>query len=372
MNRRSFLLRAASVSGSAGLLASCSRGKRFTGYAFVANAEGGAVAAVDLGVLAVARYVRLNGNPTAVFAHPNRPFVYALTPNTGRVHEIGTGTLTLLRTTKVCDEAITMRLSTDGASVYVLCQNPQRLVALDTASLRVVWQTQLPAASLDFEVDPGGEFLAVSHGASGKISIVSTARRAVDHVISTGSETGLVCFRSDSKLLIAASPAERTLNFYRMPDGALEVKLPLAVRPDHFCFKQDQGQLFVTGDGMDAVVAVYPYFTPQIGGTVLAGHAPGAMAASREFLFVANSKSGDVSVLNIETQRVIAVAPAGANPSFIAITPDNQYALVLNQASGDMGVILIPSITRTRRRTASLFTMIPVGSSPVSAAVVQI
>ena len=76
-----------------------------------------------------------------------------------------------------------------------------------------------------------------------------------------------------------------------------------------------------------------------------------------------------MTILNIETQRVIAVATVGREPCHITITPDGQYALVLNRASGDMAVIRIAAITGTRRRPAPLFTMIPVGSKPVSAVV---
>jgi len=96
------------------------------------------------------------------------------------------------------------------------------------------------------------------------------------------------------------------------------------------------------------------------------------MAASPGRLFVANSKSGDVSILNIDSRKVMAVAPAGANPGYIAITPDEQYALVLNEDSGDIAVLWVPGITRTHARTAPLLTMIPVGSRPVSAAFVEI
>jgi len=51
--------------------------------------------------------------------------------------------------------------------------------------------------------------------------------------------------------------------------------------------KQDGGELFVTGAGMDGVVIVNPYRT-EITETVLAGHAPGAMAVSDSLLFVAS------------------------------------------------------------------------------------
>jgi hypothetical protein len=63
----------------------------------------------------------------------------------------------------------------------------------------------------------------------------------------------------------------------------------------------------------------------------------------------------------------------GTEPSSITITPDDQYALVLNQASGDMAVIRIPNVTRAARsKKGPLFMLIPVGSKPVSAAVVAI
>jgi YVTN family beta-propeller protein len=169
------------------------------------------------------------------------------------------------------------------------------------------------------------------------------------------------------------------LSIFHVPSRRLMANLPLAVRPDQLCFKSDGGQIFVTGDGMDAVVVVYPYYTPQIGETVLAGHSPGAMAASTSpgYLFVANPKSADVSILDIETSKVLMVTPVGAEPSYIAITPDDKYALILNQTSGDMAVIRIPSVTSAateerRWKKGPLFTLIPVGSKPVSAAVVSI
>jgi YVTN family beta-propeller protein len=148
--------------------------------------------------------------------------------------------------------------------------------------------------------------------------------------------------------------------------------LPLAIRPDQLCFNRDGGQLFISGEGRDAVVVVYPYFVPQIAETVLAGHAPGAMAATERYLFVANPKVGDVSILNIARRKMVALVAVGSEPAHIAITPNDQYALVLNRKSGDMAVIRTSAIVPDRRKSAALFTMIPVGSRPVSAAVMAV
>ncbi len=118
---------------------------------------------------------------------------------------------------------------------------------------------------------------------------------------------------------------------------------PSPFAPDNFCFNSDGGQLFVTGEGVDGVVIVYPY-RQEVGQTVIAGHAPGAMATSDAYLFVASPHSNDVSVLSIGTQKVIAVLPVGNDPGFIAVTPENQYALVLNRESGDVAVLRVDLI----------------------------
>ena len=102
---------------------------------------------------------------------------------------------------------------------------------------------------------------------------------------------------------------------------------------------------------------------------MLAGHAPGAMAASGSLLFIASPQSGDVSILNIPTRKVIGVVQVGSDPGFVVVTPDDQYALVLNRKSGDVAVLRVGGITPNRYKSWSLFTVIPVGSKPVSAAI---
>jgi YVTN family beta-propeller protein len=122
---------------------------------------------------------------------------------------------------------------------------------------------------------------------------------------------------------------------------------------------------------MDAVVVVYPFFTPQVGDTVLAGHAPGAMDVSEDLLFVASPLSGDVSILSIATRKLIRVIPVGSDPGFIRVTANDQYALVLNRKSGDLAVLSVPAIAQKKNRYSprGLLTVIPVGSRPVSAVV---
>src|SRR5581483_1469343 len=103
--RRNFL------AGAALAATGCRQRKAFSGYAFVANSEGGAVAAVDLGAFAVARHIRMDGQPTAVAADQDTHRVFVLTPDNGSVHEIRADRLALTRANSVAKRALTMRIA---------------------------------------------------------------------------------------------------------------------------------------------------------------------------------------------------------------------------------------------------------------------
>lgn len=356
------------------LAAACTRPQEgFRGYAFIANQEGGAIAAVDLGALAVARHIPLEGAPTEVTAAVQRPSVYALTPENGTVHEIQIDNLRLSRKLAVASQAITMALAVDERTLYVLARDPRLLVAVDLGnskndSFKTDWTLPLPDEPVGMALSPDGKTAAVSSAAA--VYLVDLESRRLSAPLGQGNY-GPVQFLTDSKTLVAGNCGERLLSAYNVAAQRLITHLPLSVRPDRFCFSRDGGQLFVTGDGMDAVVVVYPFFTPQVGDTVLAGHTPGAMDVSEDLLFVASPPSGDVSILSIATRKVIAVVPVGTDPGFIRVTANDQYALVLNRKSGDVAILSVPAITQKKNRykTAALLTVIPVGSRPVSAVV---
>ncbi|MBV9225148.1 MAG: hypothetical protein JOY85_14030, partial [Acidobacteriaceae bacterium] len=139
----------------------------------------------------------------------------------------------------------------------------------------------------------------------------------------------------------------------------------------------DGGELYVSGEGMDGVAIVFPYQMLEVQQTVLAGRDPGIMACSEDpgYLFVGSASGTDVCVLNIYNRRVIGIVDITQKPTFITITPDSRYALILDEQSGNMAVIHITAIRTTGtagryKSGASLFTMVPVGIKPVQAVVV--
>jgi YVTN family beta-propeller protein len=366
--RRSFLLAGAAT------LASCKpkRSHGYEGYAFVANAEGGAVAAVDLTAFAVVKHIPVSGRPTAVIAPSEGNAVYALTPENGTVHEIDASTLTLRRSIRVVPAALTMRYDAEENCLWVVAARPGKLVRVPLEEFRADGEISLPSDPFDLDLSHDGKTGAVSFGPEGSCALLDLTARKVRQRIRVGDSIGAILFRSDGRCLLVANLGARLLSIYDVASGRVVTHLPLAVRPDNFCVRSDGGQLFITGEGGDDVVIVYPHKTPMVAETVLAGRAPASMGVSTgkpDFLFVTNPQSGNVTVLDIATRKVVGIVSVGAEPVYVTPTPDGQYALVLNRRSGDMAVIRIATIAGKRTRLAPLFTMIPVGSGPVCAAV---
>lgn len=372
VGRRQFI-----SAGIAPLAAACrrKRGSGFNGYAFVANEDGKAIAVVDLVAFALVRHVRLDDAPTAVIGHDGvkpEPSVYVLTPRSGHILQIHSERLEVVRRVGLGTPAISMRLSPDHRFLWVLCAD-RRLMSVDLPSFRISSRIKLPADPVDFDLSRQTGLAAVSYGSAGFVSQLDLKSGSAAQTARLSDQLGIVRYRSDGKALLVANKGGRMLTVLDALQNRVVTHLPLAIRPDSFCFnKKDEGQLFISGEGEDAVVVVYPYYVPQVAETVLAGDAPGAMASSNTHLFIANPQAGDISILHIERRQVVAVADVGAEPAHIVVTPDDQYVLVLNRQSGDMSVIRTAGIVPNRRKTAALFTIIPVGSKPVSAAVMAV
>jgi YVTN family beta-propeller protein len=365
-NRRDFILVSATAFG-------CGRRKAtgYPGYAFVANTGEHTVAAVDLTTFSVVRQIGLESAPSGVIGHAERRSVYVLIPQNAAIFEIDAADLVVKRKISLKGTAVSMRLASGGSSLWVLCRSPHALVRVSLDRFQVSLRIKLPAEPADFDLSNDGLAAAAVSTDAPSLAYMDLTKAAVARIVPAGDDPRAVRFRLDGRQMLVANRSLRRITIVESKSGATLVHLPLPVEPANFCTKSDGGEIYVTGRGMDAVVGVYPYRT-EVAETLLAGRGPGVMAISPspEYLFVANPESGDVTVLDVYTGTMLAAVKVGQEPCCITFTPDNQYALVVNHRSGDLAVIRVAAIKAGRNKAAPLFTMIPVGTAPVSAVVV--
>jgi len=366
-SRRAFLT-AASV---AAIGCSRRRATGYAGYCLVANRDGHSVAVIDLSTFRLLRSIGLGTAPSSVVAHPRLPRAFVLTPDNGTVLEIDANSLAVSRRVRVGSRTASMLLAPDNRALWVLCQEPAALIEITLDSFQPYRHIQLPSQPRAFDLSPDGRAAI----AADSVLIASLDRAAVEHTVAVAGPPGVISFQQKGAQIIVGCEADRSVTMIDAPTGRTLVRLPIAVAPRHLCFA-DEGTLFVSGDGKDAVVIIYPYQT-EVGETVLAGRAPEGMAVAAaqggaRYLLVSNPATNSVTVLDVDSRRLVAVVEVGREPGSILITPDNQYALVLNEKSGDLAVIRIAALAARRFKSAPLFTLIPVGQRPVGAAVVTL
>ena len=394
--KSTILSRRALLGAAASAMVGCGRKKatRIPGYCFVANQGSRSVAAVNLESFRVQRQISLDSAPAAVVAHPSKPKVFVLGPDAGAIYEIDAATLAVSRRVRAGNLAVAMSISPAGDSLWVLYRDPAMLVELPLDSLKPGRRVRLPSPPDSFDLatvkgnQDGRGLAAVASRTDRTIVLASLGNAVVERTIAVGAEPSLVSFGQDGGILIAGNGPEHSITIFDVATGKTVVRLPLPLAPRHFCATSDGGQLFVTGDGMDAVVVVFPYLT-EVYQTILAGRAPGAMAVTDDasglsMLMVANRETSGITVLDFNDYKLVAVVTVGQGPGQILLTPapERQYVLVLNETSGDLAVIRTRALATTpkgaqrqlsaRERSAPLFTLIPVGERPVSAAVVTL
>jgi DNA-binding beta-propeller fold protein YncE len=379
ISRRAWLLGATALAG-------CGRQKapRITGYCFVANQGDRSIAVVSMERFRVLRHVALDAAPSAVLAHPHRPRVLVLAPDAGTVFEVDGATYAISRKVRAGNQAISMQLSPEGDALWVLYRDPAALIEVPLDTLRPRRRIPLAAAPESFDLVMHQQrkvpIAAIASREGRTIWLASLATGAIEHTIVPQDEPSLVSLQWDGAQVTAGSWRERTATIFETATGKTVVRLPLPLAPRQFCVSGDGGQLFITGDGMDAVVVLYPSET-EIGQTVLAGRAPGSMTATPKdvnppYLMVTNPEADGITVLDIRDYSLVAAVEVGRGPCRILLTPDGQYALVLDEKSGDMAVVRMLALSTTpsgayrrfRPAPAPIFTLIPVGDRPVAAA----
>ena len=348
-------------------LSACARkrGTRYQGWLFVASGDEKEIAVADLATFRRVATIPLPCAADQLFQSGSR--VFALCREARVLLEVDLDKFRLSGKIALPGKPLAVRLLADAA--IILTDDPATLLHVDLAARRITARLQLPATPADLDLN--GPLAALTLPARNSILRASVPDLKMIGSTNVGVSCGALRFRRDGKTILAGAAAARELVAIDAHSGALLSRLPLPVSPSRFCFNPDGGQMFVTGKGGDALTIVSP-FQNEVAETILAGRTPYAMAVSdrRNLLFVTNPDSGDLTILDIDTRGVSASVHVGENPGEVLLTPDGEYALVMDQRSGNVSVVRITTVLDRKVKIKPLFTVFPTATDARSALIV--
>ena len=372
ISRRALL---ASAVAAAFVSEQCGRklASRYFGWLFIASAGEKALAVADLSDFRRVTSIPLPQAPAQVFRAGKK--VFASCPEGRAIYEIDPESFRIAGKIAFPGRIAGCAVCPDDSRIAVLVEQPAALHLVDPASRKVTARIAVSATPGLINLTDTVAALSMAGGTT--ITRVSLVSAKVIGSTEVGFRPGVLRVHDDARLILAGASDRGEIVTVSTDSGALIARLPLAFTPARFCFNIDNGheggQMFVTGSSGDEIAICSPYQS-EVEQTIVGGRTPFAMAVGatgdQNLLYVTNPGSGDLSIFDIDTRMLAASVHIGGKPGEVLLTPDGEYALVVNQESGDVSVVRVQTVLDKKNKVKPLFTVFPTGANPQSAAIV--
>ncbi|MEA1996858.1 MAG: hypothetical protein U9N45_04440, partial [Gemmatimonadota bacterium] len=198
---------------------------------------------------------------------------------------------------------------------------------------------------------PGMARVYVANSSENNISVIRD--NSVEQTIPVGFQPSGVAVGPDETMVFVANSNAASLSVVGAAEGTVvrtisdvgnspgSMLIPPGAR--ELLFVSNYGSREQGESGRDEVAAVQ--WTASSITRIPVGDKPLGLAATSDgaLVFVANSGSGSVSVIDADALSVVSEIAVGLNPSSCAVTPDNNQLYVVNSGSRSISVIDIQS-----------------------------
>ncbi len=265
------------------------------------------------------------------------PRSVAITPDNNKVLVVLRGTDSLVVLDFLSHEVLAT-VPLGGALAYhvVADRNDRALVSLQGSNEIVEVDLDTYTISRRMSVPPGpaglavwGEFLYITHFWSGDISLLYLPQGKVVRVVSTGEDTGI-----SQALDIDVARGLAYLPQTRANTQARHLTFDTTVFP--VVNVLDLRDLTMATRERIALSAVDRPVNMPFGVVV---------DRFRNWLYVANAGSDDVSVIDLDTGLARANIPVGSNPRGLLLNRDNTYLFVHNVIDGSLTIVETANLT---------------------------
>lgn len=187
-------------------------------------------------------------------------------------------------------------------------------------------------------------------------------------ILPDSSKVFVAC--SDGRQVMAIELASAVDSWTRKQDPTSDhdrvlARLDVGLQPIHLNMKPDGGEIFVSNFGSNTITEMSTW-TNEVGTTISIGPKPvhGLVTKDNGTLWVATFGGDAVSNYSIDDGKLVGAVRTGPAPDALALSNDEHLLLVADSVSGDVSVI------RTEGRDGpGLYTMLPAGEKPNSIAV---
>lgn len=261
---------------------------------------------------------------------------------TGDVYALGTKTYPAARSTHG------LGLSPDGKSLYATDSVGDQLLVfhLSDGKLSDEHAVHVGAQPVHMVASPDGRYIFVTNFSGSSVSVVDTHTWSVARTIKTPAAPHSIVISPDGRYAYVACYLGAAVAIIDIARQALvgTIPLPPLTRPYGLGISRD-GHYLYASDNFSGRLFTLDALTRRAITSVQVGLRPALIARSVDGtrLYVANGASHNLSTLDIASDpaapRVIATTQLDGYPHGVSVTPDGRYISVADTVSGNVSVV---------------------------------
>lgn len=297
------------------------------GTVWVANEEESSLSVIDAATNSVVATLAGIEGPHNVQAAPDGLSAWAVSGHDGTAVRVDARTYEVSGVVQVGAAPAHIVVLPDGSAAYVTNAGDDTVSVIDVAALEVV--ATIPAGPYPHGLrpSPDGRLVAVANAGGTTVTLLDTATAAVAAEIEVGTTPVQVAFSPDGAYLYVSLRDEDAVAKVDLEAGAVVGKAAVGPGPIQVYVSPDGRYVVAANQGTEeapgTTLSIVDTATLSVAGEVETG--PGAHGVaidpSGRYAYVTDLYGGDVAVVSLEEQTVVARIPVGAMPNGISFSP---------------------------------------------------
>lgn len=299
---------------------------------YVTNSAGNDVTVIDAATHRVIGSIETGPTPHGLVASPDGRRIYITGETDDDLVAIDTATSTVLWKAPVGQQPNEPALTADGRHVYVPIRTSDVTDVVDTSTAQRINTIRTGRVPHNAYRSPDGTRIYVTARGDEKITIIDPATQRVVGEVPLGGEPRPAAFTRDNKLTYVALTGLHGFVVADLDQSEVidQVELPKADLPEvatggytdthGLALNRDETQFWVT-DVFGNGVTVFRVPEHDVLTRIPVGLAPNWMTFSPdgERLYVSNSSSDDVSVIDVTLLKEVVRIPVGSSPKRLLV-----------------------------------------------------
>lgn len=315
----------------AGLFAFSLSTSTFAYSIFVSNEKDNTISIIDGDSLEVVETVDVGQRPRGIVLSNDGTLLYMCTSDDNHVEVLDVESLKVLHTLPSGPDPELMALSPDGRYLYIANEDDNLVTVVDVEEKLKVTEIPVGIEPEGIGLSPDGKWLVNTSETTNMAHFINTDTLEIEANVLVDTRPRVAQFTQDGSEVWVSSEIGGTVSIIDAGSKEIKEKLtfevrglpPETIQPVGIKLSTDGSNKAYIALGPSARVAVVDMSTYEVEDYLLVGPRVWNLEFSpdQKRLFTTNGVSGDVSVIDLEKQRVIKSVKVGRLPWGVVVKP---------------------------------------------------